>query len=980
MLKYFYLIILILCYIPTNSQVFNVDIDSELYSYLNLSKIPFQPENDKKLELIELANREMWSDHNWRNYNPGRGYANLSIGVNLETAFPDPDGLLTTAYSDLHHFFQAGNVLSRGGDYTIEIKHVDNLSKESFHLDVEGTFCRISASDIEGIRRAIFFMEEEMLRNGGAYLLMGTIEKSPILNHRISRCFYGPIKRPGNLPGLMLGDELLDEENYYPDNYLNRLAHEGVNGLWITLSSKMGDGSSVGFGDLVSTSITKIKDSKSDIRLEKLRDIVNKCLRYGIRIYLKTMEPHVPLGAINDSILENHPNILGNNNRYLCASNEVGQRYLYESVNNIFKLVPNLGGIINISHGELYTTCLSALPATGGGNITCPTCSKIPEWKILHNSLSAMRQGMQDASSDAELISWLYMPQPQTQSMTHTLANWVYTIPSHTPDGVILQFNFESGVRKTIFGKELIGGDYWIASPGPSTRFERIAEIAKLNDTKVSAKIQTGTSYSVATVPFVPVPSLIYEKFAAMRRLGVSTTMLNWIVGASPGLMNKAAGLLSFEPFPKSEEEFLTKLATIYWRQKDVPKIITAWKLFKEGYQNYPLDNKFQYFGPMNDGPVWPLILRPLDSPLSPSYQLGDRKTGRPWLPSGDRIGECFPENLTFEEVLELCKRLSFHWNRGVEIMSELESDYTDNYERILDIGLAKALGVQFQSGYNILRFYYLREKMFEIEDTDEQLILLNQLKSILEEEIELGEKLIGLCNKDPRLGYHADAEGYKYFPEKLEWRIKLLNKTISNEVPKLRAMILDNQWLYPQHTGKKLIETPVLVSRSTFHIDGNTLLNNIEKYNWLSFGAGEKTSKLWATSYDDKYLYVLIKDSKHIDSQDIVSSFSRMAVKIQPRRLWPSKTYNFNLTSENRDTNSSVKWDEEAKGWIAVSRVSLDQIGVNINDLHPIKIDVSIHTDDGKSSSWKTNNSYLGRLMLAADNPNDFGWGVFIK
>jgi hypothetical protein len=145
------------------------------------------------------------------------------------------------------------------------------------------------------------------------------------------------------------------------------------------------------------------------------------------------------------------------------------------------------------------------------------------------------------------------------------LADWVYEIPAHTPDGVILQFNFESGVHRTEFGKDLVGGDYWISTPGPSPRFERIAQVARENHTPVSAKIQTGTSHEVATVPYVPVPSLLYRKFAGMRRLGVSHTMLCWYFGNYPGLMNKAAGELSFEPFPENEDAFLTRLASIYW-------------------------------------------------------------------------------------------------------------------------------------------------------------------------------------------------------------------------------------------------------------------------------------------------------------------------------------------------------------------------------------------------------------------------------
>ncbi|MDD4144539.1 MAG: hypothetical protein PHN68_07880 [Prolixibacteraceae bacterium] len=974
---YFLSLLILICNTST-SQDFNVAVDSELYNYLNLKDIPFQPAENNKWGFIEEVNKPLWNNHSWKNLQTKGNYVNLSSGITLKAEFPDPENLLETAYEDLLNFFEAGNVKSSNGNYIINTHFVSNFNNESFKIEVNDKRCLITASDIEGIRRGIFYIEDEMLRNGGAFLPAGSYQQSPVLKHRISRCFFGPIKRPGNLPGLMLGDELLDTKDYYPDNYLNRLAHEGVNGLWITLSSKMGDGSSVGFGDLVSTSITTYKDPYAEKRIVKLQSIVKKCKRYGIRIYLKTMEPHVPVSAIKDSVLKIHPDILGNGNRFLCVSNKIGQQYLYEAVNKIFKAVPDLGGIINISHGELYTTCLSALPATGGGHIDCPNCSKIPQWEILSNSLSAMKWGMEEVSPEAELISWLYMPQPQTQNMIHTLADWVYTIPAHTPEGVILQFNFESGVRKTVFGKELIGGDYWIAAPGPSSRFERIAEIARENNTRVSAKIQTGASYSVATVPFVPVPSLIYEKFSAMRRLGVSATMLNWIVGASPGLMNKAAGILSFEPFPENEDDFLLQLASIYWNKEDIQKVITAWKLFSEGYKNYPLDNKFQYFGPMNDGPVWPLLLTPLDMPLSPTYQLGDRNTGKPWLPSGDRIGESFPENLTFAEMVELCKNLSDKWDQGVEILNEIKHKYAENADRISDIGLAQAIGIQFRSGYNILHFYYLRDEMFNTEDNNEQILILNQIEDIIKEEIESGKQLINLCKNDPRLGYHADAEGYKYFPEKIQWRINFLQKILTQQIPEFEVKIKNNELLFPDYSGKSSNIDFIIATQSNIQIDGNSLLQNLTQYNWQPFTYGDKASKSWAINYDDNFLYILISYSMNNDIQKIKSPFTSIRVKVQPRRLWPVQIYNYNLTAEIRNPESSVKWNDTNNNWVAVARIPLTQIGIDKNNLRPVRLDVSVQTNDGKSATWRENNPYLPRLMLKSDNPNDLGWIKF--
>jgi len=916
-----------------------------------IENIPVQT-GERKTQLIQQLQEPLWTRHPWQSRAAKSDEVSLQNGVRIQKYFDDPDNLLETAYCDLEDYFNAGNV-SLNGDFEIVTELIKTQTKEAFRVTVSQNQCRIQSGDAEGIRRGIFYIEDEMCRARGAFLTVRTIERSSFLKRRIARCHYGPIKRPGNHPGL--GDELLDDIDYYPENYLNRLAHEGVNGLWITLSSKDGDEKSVGFGDLVPTFLTPDQGDHSKKRLDKLRAVVARCARYGIRIYLKTMEPHVRF-APDDLRLKQYPDLAGNLVRgyyYLCASGETGQRYLYEATNKIFSEVPGLGGIINISHGELYTTCLSALPATGSGKITCPRCSKLQPEEILYPSLSAMQRGMKDAAPDAEMIGWLYMPQPQMQADNYpdSLADWVYEIPKHIPEGVILQFNFESGVRKTVFGKELVGGDYWLSEPGPSDRFERIATVAKKHHTSISAKIQTGTGYEVATVPYVPAPSQLYKKFSEMRRLGVTHVMLNWIVGNAPGMMNKAAGELAFAPPVEDKSTFIEKLASLYWKEEDIPKIIEAWKYFSEGYANYPLTNLFQYLGPMSDAPAWPLFLKPQDMILAPTYQLGSRNTSAPWPPSGDRIGECFTEVLSLEEVVELCRKMSDSWSRGFSMLNEIKAHYENETERILDIGVAEAIGIQFCSGYNILRFYLLREEMLYTEGI-QQLEKLQTLVSILQQEIQLSEQLAILAEKDARLGYHPDAEGYIYFPEKLRWRKQQLQNVLEEDVPQIQQSIENHELLFPEYTGKEPCGAIAYVSHADI---------DFSKYNWqpCEFGSVDKSIE-WSASYDADALTIWIKSTSIEES-----TFTPVTalIKIEPRRLWPAKHFIYPL---------------EAKGKTTEIRIPFERVGLNPKELRPIRLDVKIQMNNGETVAWRPNNPLLPRLLLGSDNPADLGWLFF--
>ncbi len=948
------------------------------YDCLDPKSVPPQPLKES-MYFIEDLKTPMWNHHPWKRSSTNKGEADLSAGVTLRTGFDDPKNRLESAYKDLVEFLGAGNLKIAEAKYVIETGFVPGLGEEVFKLEVGLHSCRLLASNLDGIRRGIFYLEDEMLKRRGPFLPLGSTEHSPTIRRRIIRGYFSPTKRPGSLPRVkdqpIVVDELMNGIDYYPENYLNRLAHQGVNGLWLSVSGTNSEGKMVGFGDLVATSSTPEEGMDGEYRLEKLRSVVEKCLRYGIRTYIFTIEPCVRLEKGNPLFKQyKESEVIGDEQvRNLCGSSDAGQKYLYEATNKIFKAVPDLGGIINISHGERYTTCLSSLSATGQGHISCPRCSKMPPWEILYKSLSAMERGMHDAAPAAELISWLYMPQPQAQSpvSVDTLAGWVYELPAHTPPGVILQFNFTSGVEKSVFGKKLIGGDYWLMPAGPSPRFEQIVDIARKNGTPASAKIQTAASHEITTVPYVPVPSALYNKFAAMRGLGVSHTMLSWYFGNAPGLMVKAIDLLSFDTL-LSENNFLHELASVYWKKADVPKVVKAWKHFEEGYANYPLTNLFQYYGPMHDGPVWPLLLKPVDAPLSPTWLLGSTQTTQLWPPSGDRVGDAFTNLLSLEEVVSLCKKMTASWDSGVAILNAMEPDYSSEPDRLLDIGVAKAVGIQFRSGYNILRFYFLREKMLRMNGI-ERLKPLNELRAIVNEELELDAELLLLSRRDSRLGFHPEAEGYKYYPAKIQWRMEQLRRVLTIDFPEEEQKIRNEELLFPEYTGEKPVG---LISRSIYSKD-KTSRDRVFKaripsgVRWLSLNSEQNNKAFqWASDYDNQTLNFFIKE---IDaSVAFPSQVSRIVIRIQPRRLWPVQRFNFSIRDIRADEGIHV---EKHKGSsMMMVKVPWKDMGVN-TDSSRIRVDIQLVLKDGKTIGWCALQPVTSRLMHGTDNPNDLGW-----
>ena len=937
---------------------------------MDLSALPTQP-GEERWGFIEDLKSPMWTRHAWEPRPAGADQIDISGGVCLVQSFPDPGRRLDTAYGDLQSFLTAGDIPSADNGYLVETVLDPDLEEEAFRLDIGEKGCRILGADTEGIRRGVLHLEDQFLAAQGPFLSPGVVDRKPFVERRISRCFFGPIKRPPRMR-----DELMDDVDYYPEAYLNRLAHEGVNGLWLTVE----------FRGLCTTRFTPNTGQDADRRLAKLARTVEACLRYGIRTYIFCIEPRY--WDAETPVPEAYPE-LGGSTAYggrqcFCPCSDTADAYLYECVNQIFTAVPELGGLINITHGERPTTCLSTISAVGEGQIDCPRCSEKEPWEILHASLSAMERGMHSAAPDAELISWLYMPQARG-AYRDGLADWVYDIPAHTPEGVILQFNLETGVRKSAFGRELTGGDYWLSTPGPSDRFDRVAETGRSSGTSISAKIQTGCSHELATVPHLPVPSLLYRKFDGMRRLGVSHTMLCWYFGNYPGLMNKAAGELSFEPFPGDEDIFLERLATATWGARNASKVAEAWKWFGKAYEQYPLTNLFQYYGPLHDGPVWPLLLKPEDAPLSPTWLLGSTVTLEPWPPSGDRIGECFGEALTLSEVVALARGMTSAWDMGMEILRGLEPAYADDAERLLDIGVAEALSIQLRSGYNILRFYETREAMIRSEGMG-RLGQLETLVAIVREELDLNEQLLKLCESDSRLGFHSEAEGYKYFPEKIRWRMAQLQSVLATDAPEVEAVIRSGEQLFPEYTGVRPTGPTAHCAPAEgwdWSVPGFPLPDGLQ---WEACDTGpEKTAVQWASWYDAEALHIAVKGCTKEDaaSQTEVTS---VLVKVEPRRLWPSKHFQYSPGSAWREeqvdqvTPQSIegRTGAEAGELRAIGRIPLDRIPMDRGDMHPIRIDVRVTQAGSGTCAWRPSNPTTSRLRLGTDNPADLGWLVF--
>lgn len=644
----------------------------------------------------------------------------------VQKNFPDKSGVLKTAYESLVRYFTAAGYRFTSdegkADLRIAVTVNPGFSQEQYGISIHRSQVKIEAAGQEGIRRGIYALTDVLCENSGRLPEELRITREPWLKTRLGRSPFSPIKR-----WPVYTDELLDDQDYYPDALLERLAHDAVNGIWIVSELR----------ELSETSFRKT-DSRREQRLKKLEQLVQKCHGYGIKVYLFMIEPFAVLP--DDELLRDHPEMFGppawGGKTCFCPAEANTRQYLFDSFRSIFTAAPQLGGVINICLGERPTTCLSSVRTSEQRPVACQTKCGLGMDEIMERNLRAMEDGIKAAAPDARLIAWFYLPE------TESLAPWVATAASKIPEGVIPQFNFESASVKIQLGKPRRAGDYWVSCIGPSPRFLKTARRNNVKD--LGAKLQLSCGHEFTVVPYISAPGIAYRKYHAMYKAGVNHVMQSWYIGNFPGLLSKAMGLLAFEDFQENEKSFLIRLAKQEWHS-DWHPVVKAWKKFYAAYQKFPFSLLFQYYGPQNSCVNWKFHFLPELYPLTPLW--------KPNFPaSGDAAGECLG-GFELEEILTLLSELCNSWRQGCRLLEPLYRKYSKDRERLRDLNVAKATEILFFGTWNLFRFYLLRHLLYSGDRSS-----LEPMIDCVKAQQELFRELIPLLEFDSRLGFHGEA------------------------------------------------------------------------------------------------------------------------------------------------------------------------------------------------------------------------------
>jgi hypothetical protein len=498
-----------------------------------------------------------------------------------------------------------------------ELSIVDNLSEnkcivlaiaelnskadapESCHIEITDSRINIVGVDPSGVMYGVFHLQEMMKRNHSSILTIGETSHSPELRNRISR----------SPAAFFQGIEFDYLESAYTDNYLQKMAHYYINGIWVHIHMR----------DLVRTDVFPSLSENAERYSETVAKLMTRAAKFGIKIFIYCQEP---MGIHeSDSFWNDNHDVRGHyaetqSSYALCTSTQKVKDFLYQGTAQLFREFPALGGLLVISSSEFNSHCYT------GMETNCERCKSRSKADVTAEVLNLMNAGAKSANPDAEIIAW----------------NWSWStaqneILEKLDDSISLMADFERGADRIFDGVKHLLDEYSLSYIGPSERFMEVA--GHVGDgRKMYAKLQLGVTHELASVPYFPVMQKIVKKFLNMKKLGLSGIIECWNFGNILTRNIEVSNLLAWDNEYETPNDVLRPIAMRDFGDAAADDFLAAWSKFCDATDHYPFQNSFIYRGSLNYGGAYPLIFEKLNKTPPTSWHLFRHLEYKPHLSS----------------------------------------------------------------------------------------------------------------------------------------------------------------------------------------------------------------------------------------------------------------------------------------------------------------------------------------------------------
>lgn len=509
--------------------------------------------------------------------------------------------------------------------------------------------------------------------------------------------------KPNNTGGLRLGysyfalygDPLIDASlDPYPDGYLARLAAAGVNAVW--LQGVLGR-----LSPLPWAPETKIEDRRSG-----LRKLVERAGAHGIKVFLYLNEPRaLPVNSVHFKANPDWRGVAEGEFAAVCTSPKEVRDALRNAVAELCRTVPDLGGFFTISASENLTSCWSHHQ---GGQ--CPRCKGRAAEEVIAEVNATFREGIVAANGRQRLLVWDWGWQDQ----------WAERAIGLLPQGVELMSVSEWSLPIERGGVKVTVGEYSLSAIGPGPRAKKHWAAAQKRGLPIVAKIQTGNTWELSAVPYIPVLENIARHIAGLRELGVKDLMLGWTLGGRPS------------PNMEAVAEIMAG-GTLENLARRRGASVEFWKMCSAAFREFPYDGGVVYNAPLQMGPANPLWNAPT--------KFGAAMVGIPYDDLDGWRGPYPPE--VFATQLE-------------KVAGGFEAALASGQGEAEERRYAEAAAIHFASVANQSRFVMARRAQNS-----------RVMKDCAWKEAALAKRLHALQSQDSQIGFEASNQ-YYYTPHDL--------------------------------------------------------------------------------------------------------------------------------------------------------------------------------------------------------------------
>jgi len=457
-----------------------------------------------------------------------------------------------------------------------------------FRLLVEPQRVEAHAADASSLWSGWVQLEYQMRMACGPLLAKGEHQAEPAWPVQIAPPTWGANYSVPDLSPPYLGNDTF-----------RSLAHAGANGMFV-------------YGDFLlyaaNTRLKALNQPDAADHIRTLRDATERARDYGVKLYLVAVSPKLPA---DHAVFKAHPAARGAqlakggdspNIHCLCSSDPDASGFHADVFGNLFKEVPELGGLILIVGGESYYHCFMRVQDAAIGRTNCKQCDGKVAEDVVANLLKVTADAVQAQQPAAKVMGWPYSAQHFWSGEPHQL-RFIDRLPDRV--ALLSEIDKDQAVVKDGYTKDI--WDYSVDYEGPSDRIVAQANRCAQRDRELFIKTETAHGIELLHLPYVPSIQRSARRWQAVRSLRPAGVLQRWgFIGMYDSVAECVGFAARWDPDFRPETTSVA-VAQLFFADA-APEVARAWKQFDRAVGHIPvLVTGGYYLGPLFLGPCHPL-------------------------------------------------------------------------------------------------------------------------------------------------------------------------------------------------------------------------------------------------------------------------------------------------------------------------------------------------------------------------------------